>query len=263
LLPAGLAAAQLQGHGGPVRGVAVSSDGATALSGSFDSAAILWDLRHDTAVQVLRFHDSAVNSVALLQDGRAVTAGADARIATWTPGRIEPDAILAGHTAPVAALAVSPDGSTLASASWDHTVRLWRLAGGAPVVLEGHAQNVNGVAFMPDGTAVVSAGYDATVRIWPLPQPSAPIVVALAAPLNALAVAPDGEIAAAGADGKVHLLSPADAPRGAVEASAMPVIALALSRDGARIAAAGINGTVAIISRRACARVRAGSRRWS
>jgi cytochrome c len=250
MLPAGLAAAQLQGHGGPVRGDAVSSDGATALSGSFDSAAILWDLRHDTAVQVLRFHDSAVNSVALLQDGRAVTAGADARIATWTPGRIEPDAILAGHTAPVAALAVSPDGSTLASASWDHTVRLWRLAGGAPVVLEGHAQNVNGVAFMPDGTAVVSAGYDATVRIWPLPQPSAPIVVALAAPLNALAVAPDGEIAAGGADGKVHLLSPAGAPRGAVEASATPVIALAFSRDGARIAAAGINGAVAIIDRK-------------
>ena len=54
-------------------------------------------------------------------------------------------------TAPVVALAVSPDGATLASASWDHTARLWPLDGGAPRVLEGHTQNVNGVAFTPDG----------------------------------------------------------------------------------------------------------------
>ena len=37
-------------------------------------------------------------------------------------------------------------GATLASASWDQTVRLWPLAGGVPRVLDGHTQNVNGVA---------------------------------------------------------------------------------------------------------------------
>ena len=34
--------AQLRGHGGPVRAVAVSADGAGALSGSFDTSAIRW-----------------------------------------------------------------------------------------------------------------------------------------------------------------------------------------------------------------------------
>src|SRR5207302_9824559 len=102
-----------------------------------------------------RFHDDAVNAVALLKDGRAVTGGADGRIAIWTAGRDQPDTVLQGHTAPIAALSISPDGTTLASASWDHTVRLWALAGGAPRVLEGHAQNVNGVAFTADGKAVV------------------------------------------------------------------------------------------------------------
>src|SRR6478609_9676151 len=86
-------------------------------------------------------------------------------------GKTEPDAVFEGHTAPIAALAVSPDGATLASASWDHTVRLWPLAGGAPRVLEGHTQNVNGVAFAPDGRSLVSAGYDQSVRIWPLAGP--------------------------------------------------------------------------------------------
>src|SRR4051794_7575461 len=69
------ALAQLRGHGGPVRALAISPDGTAALSGSFDSSAIRWSLARNAAEQVLRFHDDAVNAVALLRDGRAVTAG--------------------------------------------------------------------------------------------------------------------------------------------------------------------------------------------
>ena len=156
-----------------MRALAISPDGQSAISGSFDSTAIRWSLTRNAAEQVLRFHADAVNAVVLLRDGRAATAGADGRIAIWTSGKAEPDAVLEGHTAPIVALAASPDGATLASASWDHTVRLWPLAGGAPRVLEGHTQNVNGVAFAPDGRALVSVSYDQSVRIWPLSGPSA------------------------------------------------------------------------------------------
>ena len=169
LLPLALnvAHAQLRGHGGPVRAAAVSADGAEALSGSFDTSAIRWSLQRNVAEQVMRFHDAAVNAVAWLPDRRLVTAGADGKIAIWTEGKAAPDRTLDGHAPPVAGLAVSPDGGMLASASWDHTVRLWPIAGGAARVLEGHTQNVNGVVFTADGRAVVSAGYDATLRIWP------------------------------------------------------------------------------------------------
>jgi len=247
----GPAQAQLRGHGGPIRALAVSTDGTTALSGSFDASAIRWSLRDNLAEQVLRLHESTVNAVAILDDGRAVTAGADAIIAIWTPRKPVPDAILRGHEGPIVALALSPDGATLASASWDRTVRLWPLAGGLPVVLEGHHQNVNGLAFAPDGKAVVSAGYDATVRIWPLPQPASPIAAELPAPLNAVATAPDGEIAAAGADGHVYFLAASGQRLDTMEALPTAIIALAISRDGVRIAAAGINGTVALIDRKA------------
>lgn len=243
------AAAQLRGHGGPVRALAVSEDGGMALSGSFDGSAILWDLRRGVAERVLRFHDGAVNAVAFLPNGQAVTAGEDARIAVWTPGKAAPDSVLAGHAGPVAALAVSPGDAMLASASWDHTIRLWNLAGGEPAVLSGHGQNVNGVTFFLEGAAVVSAGYDATVRIWPLPLPASPIIAQLNAPLNAVAAAPDGEIAAAAADGRIYFLSPAGERLGDVEAAPASVVALAISRDGTRIAAASIGGTVAIIDR--------------
>src|SRR5262252_341780 len=137
--------AQLRGHGGAVRALAISADGSYLISGSFDTSAIRWSLSRNVAEQVMRFHDGPVNAVAFLQDGRIVTAGGDARIAIWTAGKQAPDRVLDGHTGPVAALAVSPDGKTLASASWDRTVRLWPLASGRSRVLEGNGQNVNGV----------------------------------------------------------------------------------------------------------------------
>jgi cytochrome c len=250
LIAAPPAEAQLRGHGGPVRALAIASDGATVLSGSFDTSAILWSLRRDAADQVLRLHEGAVNAVAILADGRFVTAGEDARVGIWVPGKPAPDMVLEGHRGPIVALAVSPDGATLASASWDRTIRVWPLAGGAPRVLEGHEQNVNGVAFAPDGKSLISAGYDATVRIWPVQGQGSPMIAVLSTPLNAVVVAGDGEVIAAGADGKVYFLSPAGGQRGAVDASATPITSLALSDNGERIAAASIGGPVAIIDRK-------------
>ena len=252
LLPAAdVVNAQLRGHGGPVRALAVSPDGKSLISGSFDTSAIRWSLERDAAEDVLRFHDGAVNAVILLGDGTAATGGEDARIAIWSPGERMPRTVLEGHQAPVAALAVSGDGRFLASASWDHTARLWPVGGGTSRVLAGHSQNVNGVAFTPDGRAVVTAGYDMTLRIWPLSGDSAPTIVTLPTPLNAVAIAPDGDIVTAGADGRVYLLSATGEQRGDIATGGAPVIAIALSGDGKRIAATGIRGSVTILDRAA------------
>ncbi len=244
------AQAQFAGHGGPVRAIAISGDGNSLLSGSFDTAAIRWSLKTEAAEQVLRFHSDAVNAVAFLKDGRMVTAGADAKVAIWTPGRQQPDQVFEGHTAPVVSLAVSPDGARLASASWDHTVRVWSLGDGAQQVLDGHSQQVNGVAFTPDGRSLVSVGYDRELRIWPLAG-GTPNVIALGSPLNAVAVTPDGEIVAGGADGKLRFLTMEGHESGEVQAGQRPVVALAISPDGTSVAAAGIGGSVALIDRKA------------
>ena len=240
--------AQLRGHGGPVRGVAISSDGKRAVSGSFDTSAIVWSLSENTAIQVLRFHESAVNAVSVLPNGRIVTGGEDGKVAVWQPGATQPRQVFSGHTAPVVALAVSPDGKRIASASWDRTVRVWSLEGGEPLLLEGHQQNVNGVAFMPDGKSVVSVSHDPQVRIWPL-DGGAPTIVTLVTPLNSVAVADDGEIIAGGADGRAFFYSPSGELRGEMAAAETPLIDVAVSNDGKLVAAAGIRGSVAIIDR--------------
>ena len=52
LMAAAVAAqAQLRGHGGPVRALAITPDGTSAISGSFDTSAIRWSLEKGAAVR--------------------------------------------------------------------------------------------------------------------------------------------------------------------------------------------------------------------
>jgi cytochrome c len=230
------ALAELAGHGGPVRAVVALADGGI-VSGSFDTSVIHWDPATGAARAVLRFHTDAVNAVVSLPDGGFATAGADGRIALWAPGQAAPRAVLDGHAGPISALAAN--ATHLASASWDRTVRVWPLAGGAARVLAGHADNVNGVAFLPDGR-VASAGYDATIRLWR--DDGTAEITTLPAALNGLAAAPDGTLYAAGADGRVHTLSGQNFAVGA-----LPLIAIAA--DATRVAAGGLRGSVAVFAR--------------
>src|SRR6202171_5705756 len=96
--------AQLRGHGGPVRALAISQDGKSAISGSIDTSVIYWSLTRNVAEQVLRFHESAVNAVAFGPNGRIITAGEDGKIALWAPGGQAPVRVLEGHTAPIVSL---------------------------------------------------------------------------------------------------------------------------------------------------------------
>lgn len=247
---AGNAAAQeLRGHGGPVRAAAVSADGRTALTGSFDQSAILWDLARGSAVKVLRFHQGAVNAAVAVNGLGFATGGEDGRIALWRGDAAEPAQVIEGHKAAIAALAVSPEGGHLASASWDGSVRVTALADGSGRVLEGHQGPVNGVAFAPSGL-VVSSGYDATLRFWPA-NGGLPRVMTAPAPLNGIVVAPDGEIAVAAADGRLRLFGPDGMQRAEIAVGETPLIALAISADGATIAAGGLRGQVALVDRKA------------
>ena len=74
---------------------------------------------------------------------------------------------LSGHGDEVRSVAFSPDGNTLASGSYDNTIRLWNSSTGAPLnTLTGHTRWVHSVAFSPDGNTLASGSWDNTIRLW-------------------------------------------------------------------------------------------------
>ena len=234
-------ALDLRGHGGPVRAIVVGADGAIATA-SFDTTIIRWEQGRGNAKEVLRFHDGAVNALIALPDGGLASAGEDRRIALWGRDGATPIRVFEGHEAPVSSLAIAPDGRFLASASWDGTVRIWPLDGGAARVIAEHKGPVNAVLFA-DGGTLISAGYDGTLRI----HGARSAVLDVGLPINTLALA-GSEVIAAGADGQLRFVDWRKAELSAtLEIADVPLVALAASPDGAMIAVAGFRGALVVV----------------
>jgi len=72
-----------------------------------------------------------------------------------------------GHTDYISCTAISPDGRTAVTGSFDHTLKLWDVRTGRELrTLSGHLREVNCVAFSPDGMLVLSGGKDDAARLW-------------------------------------------------------------------------------------------------
>jgi WD40 repeat protein len=151
------------------RGVAFSPDGTLLATAGWDGNVKVWDSVSGSLMWT-GYHDEKVNAVSFSRDGRFLVSGGtgECPVQVWDVGlgcRIKE---LRGHRNQVLAVALSPDGSLLATGSADQSVKLWSTADWHEIgTLPDHRTQVMGIAFSPDGRrlAVACGGFYENERV--------------------------------------------------------------------------------------------------
>jgi WD40 repeat protein len=152
------------------------------------------------------------------------------------------------HAGPITAVAYSPNGKRIVTASEDHTARIWDVVSASPIGPPlRHRGHVWTVAISPDGQSLVTGSADCTARIWNI-NTGLPIGSTLRHRKTVWGVAfsPNGRIVMTSSDDHTARLWRADTgePKDIVLAHEASVEAAVFSRDGMRIATAGSDNKV-------------------
>lgn len=252
----GRMATVLKGHEYPVYDLDFSPDGSLLAAGGQDGYVHVW--RRDEAAgndwtpyEVLDAEARRVEKVAFALGGKrlaAATADNGLRLFDMeTLGEIDMPEAEPLRDVRLSALAVSPDGETIATGDAQGQVRLWRARDGAAVAAFSRAAHVVGaLSFTADGGGLVeSCGYrcegDYRVAVWNVSSPDAPPLLYEGhdnTVLAAAAAAEGGLVATAGGERhEIHLWNAASGERAtALRGAGAPVTAVGITADGGALA---------------------------
>jgi RNA polymerase sigma factor (sigma-70 family) len=161
-------------HDGGVWKLAFSPDGTVLATGGWNAR--LWDAATGKLLRACeRDDDGHVECLAFSPDGKTVAASRSNSHAPslWDVASGKRRLAFAGHLGPVAGIAVSPDGTLVATAAWEknyrrrNAVRLWDPTTGKELGTAGTDLGfVGGLAFSPDGRLLAAGNEDGTIRLW-------------------------------------------------------------------------------------------------
>jgi WD40 repeat protein len=163
----------LAAHYETVHGVAFTDDGSHLASaggtawGSGEVNVKLWNVADGTVVRTFGAPDVAeASSVAISPDGSLLACGRGYDVELYSVADGSFLRRMTGHGWFVFGLDFSPDATLLASASGDHSGRVWRTSDGALVSeLNGHSSFVSGITFAGGGKLATSS-WDMTLKTW-------------------------------------------------------------------------------------------------
>jgi WD40 repeat protein len=218
-----------------IRGLLALPRTTCVASISDDRAIRIWDLALGRLVRILRGHTAEVSCAALLPGGESLVTGSNDRtLRIWTVDGVC-TAVLKGHAARIAAVAVSASGCII-SVSEDGGVRFWKGSGGwQSQVLSWQPPGVRSAVFSPDGTRIIAGSDDGNLHIWDLSTLTERLMEGHSDWVNCVASAPDGSFAvSASDDGTLKLWDLARVPSAAPARDHTDrVRAVAILSDGA------------------------------
>ncbi|OYT72166.1 MAG: hypothetical protein CFK52_05795 [Chloracidobacterium sp. CP2_5A] len=233
--------AVLAGHEYSVQAVAIAPDGLRLASGGADGTARIWSLRDGVEIASLG-HRAAARALLFASDGRWLVTACDTEVKIWDALRHRQIASFLGHVKTIDALALSPDGHTLASGGADDAIHLWDLISKTEqslLRLPGHAPT--SLAYCPTGD-LISGGRDGRLCLWRSGAADpAQVIEAHAEAIRAVAVSPNGGwLASSDWNGLIKLWTTDDfANVATVEAHDGTAQALAFAPDSLRLASGG------------------------
>ena len=148
--------------------MAYARGGEFIVSGSADAEIAVWEGSFsDKCLRQFGGHGSAVLSIRVFDD-KIFSSSEDRTIRIWelsTGHALK--SILHGHTGPINAIALTPDGSRIVSASDDASLRIFDSETGEPCTLPLRmSQRMFAVTISHDGTLVACSGADMCVHVW-------------------------------------------------------------------------------------------------
>jgi WD40 repeat protein len=235
-------------HSAAANAISFSTNSTQAFSAGDDGYLRIWQLPPTPAKPIAVAPPAPITTALLAPDNASVITGGQDKMVRQTAIAGKETRALAGPTATVNSVAVSPNNALLAAAAADQRVWLWNNANNQPLGnILAHAGSATVAQFNPGSTQLMTAGGDGLVKFWLVPHVAPKSLAHPDAVTSAIASADGKKIVTGGADKIVRLWNPANlAMERQFTGHTAPVTALAVSANGQLLVSGGADATIRI-----------------